>query len=61
MAWVWGFEIQETRIRTLERQERAWVLTFWGQETGPGTQFWERTITRKFDIFAFMSHLPAKD
>ena len=43
------------------RQETAWVLTFWRRETGPGTQFWETTIARKFDIFAFLSHLRAKN
>ena len=61
MAWVQGFEIQGARVRTSERQETAWILTFWRRETGPGTQFWETTVTRKFDIFAFFSHLPAKN
>ena len=61
MAWVRGFEIQESRVRTFGRQETAWVLIFWWRETGPGTQFWETTITRKFDFFALLSHLPAKN
>ena len=61
MAWVRGFEIQESRVRTFGRQEMAWVLIFWWRETGPGTQFWETTITRKFDIFAFLSHFQAKN
>ena len=61
MAWIQGFEIQETRIRNFERQETAWVLIFWWRETGPGTQFCETTITRKFDIFAFLSHFQAKN
>ena len=39
----------------------AWVLIFWWRETGPGTQFWETTIMRKFDIFAFLSHFQAKN
>ena len=61
MAWVRGFEIQETRVCSYERQETAWVLTLWRRETGPGTQFWETTITRKFDILTFLSHFQAKN
>ena len=40
-------------VRNFGGQETDRALSFWWRETGPGTQFWETTITRNFDIFIF--------